>query len=75
MDARILFRANQRQKPVSEPLYFVTQTDYRPNKREREFIRFLRDFAALERTDALTKKDRKEDSPLFLALSPMLFLL
>ena len=29
-------------------LYFVTQTDYRPNKREREFIRFLRDFAALD---------------------------
>ena len=29
-------------------LYFVTQTDYRPNKREREFIRFLRNFAALD---------------------------
>lgn len=29
-------------------LYFVTQADYRLNKREREFIRFLRDFAALD---------------------------
>lgn len=30
-------------------LYFVTQADYRLNKREREFIRFLRDFAAPDR--------------------------
>ena len=29
-------------------LYFVNQTDNRPNKREREFIRFLRNIAALD---------------------------
>lgn len=39
--------------PISEKnlylnLYCVTQKDYRLNKREREFIRFLRDFATLD---------------------------
>ena len=49
-------------------LYFVTQTDYRPNKKGTGIHTVSAGFCSLRRTDALTKKDRKREDRWELAM-------